>query len=65
MAGSRAICDSRSRLNRIIYIAIALLAVAPAVRATTLPQFQVGLNGGYRMGGSLEDQATGDDRRPR
>ena len=62
MAGSQAICDSRSRLNHIIYVVIALLAVAPAVRADDMPQFQVGLNGGYRMGGSLEDEATGDDR---
>jgi hypothetical protein len=62
MAGSRAVCDSRSRLNRTNFIAIALLAVAPAVRADEMPQFQVGLNGGYRMGGSLEDQETGENR---
>jgi hypothetical protein len=49
-------------LNRTFFIAIALLAVAPAVRAEDMPQFQVGLNGGYRMGGSLEDEETGDNR---
>jgi len=56
------VCDSRSRLERTIFIAIALLAVAPAVRAEDMTQFQVGLNGGYRVGGSLEDEVTGDDR---
>ena len=62
MAGSRAVCDSRSRLNRTVFIAIALLTVAPSVRADDLPQFQVGLNGGYRVGGSLEDEQTGANR---
>ncbi len=41
---------------------IALLAAAPAVRAEELPLFQVGLHGGYRVGGSLEDQETGANR---
>jgi hypothetical protein len=49
-------------LKRTIFIAIALLTVAPAVRAEDMTQFQVGLNGGYRVGGSLEDEVTGDDR---
>jgi opacity protein-like surface antigen len=49
-------------LNRTTLILIALLAAAPIARADDLPQFQVGLNGGYRMGGSLEDQETGEDR---
>lgn len=62
MAGSQAVCDSRGHLNRTVFTAIALLAVAPGVRADDLPQFQVGLSGGYRMGGSLEDEETGDDR---
>ena len=62
MAGQRAVCDSLCRLNHAILFAAALLAVAPAARAETLTQFQVGLNGGYRVGGSLEDEATGDDR---
>ena len=55
-------CDSQCRLNRTIFIAIALLAFAPAAHAEDMTQFQVGLNGGYRMGGSLEDEVTGDDR---
>ena len=49
-------------MNRTTLILIALLAAAPIARADDLPQFQVGLNGGYRMGGSLEDQETGEDR---
>lgn len=49
-------------MNRTTLILIALLAAAPIARADVLPQFQVGLNGGYRMGGSLEDQETGEDR---
>jgi opacity protein-like surface antigen len=62
MAGSGAVCDSLGRPMRTIFIAIALFALAPAVRAEDMPQFQVGLNGGYRMGGSLEDEETAEDR---
>jgi hypothetical protein len=40
----------------------ALLLAAPAARAEAPTMFQVGLLGGYRTGGSLEDRETGDDR---
>jgi hypothetical protein len=41
---------------------MALFLAAPMARADGLPLFQVGLHGGYRAGGSLEDAETGDDR---
>jgi opacity protein-like surface antigen len=44
------------------FIAVTLLLAATAVAADELPLFQAGINGGYRVGGSLEDQATGEDR---
>lgn len=44
------------------FIAVTLLLAATAVAANELPLFQAGINGGYRVGGSLEDQATGEDR---
>jgi opacity protein-like surface antigen len=49
-------------LNRITLAALSLLLAAPAARADELPLFQVGLHGGYRIGGSLEDVDTGEDR---
>jgi opacity protein-like surface antigen len=42
--------------------AVVVCLAAPAAQADELPLFQAGLHGGYRVGGSLEDQATGDDR---
>jgi hypothetical protein len=42
--------------------ALALLFAASAATAEPLPAFQVGLNGGYRMGGSFEDQDSGANR---
>ena len=44
------------------FIVVTLLLAATAVAADELPLFQAGINGGYRVGGSLEDQATGEDR---
>ena len=49
-------------MNRALLAAAALCFAAPVALADELPLFQAGLHGGYRMGGSLEDQATGDDR---
>jgi hypothetical protein len=45
-----------------ILLASALLLAASAAQADELPTFQVGLNGGYRMGGSFEDHDTGANR---
>ena len=44
------------------FIAVAWLLAASAVGADELPLFQAAIHGGYRVGGSLEDQATGEDR---
>jgi opacity protein-like surface antigen len=50
-------------MNRALLAATAALCfAASAARADEAPLFQAGLHGGYRVGGSLEDQATGDDR---
>jgi opacity protein-like surface antigen len=49
-------------MNRVVPAAAALWLVASAAQADELPLFQAGLYGGYRVGGSLEDQDTGDDR---
>lgn len=49
-------------MNRTILLAGALLLAVPAARADKLPTFQVGLNGGYRTGGSFEDQETAASR---
>jgi opacity protein-like surface antigen len=46
---------------RALLIAGALLAASSAA-ADEAPRFQVALHGGYRAGGSLEDDASGDDR---
>ncbi len=43
------------------FILVGLLA-APLAAADELPLFQVGLHGGFRMGGGLEDGDTGADR---
>jgi opacity protein-like surface antigen len=50
-------------MNRALLAAsTALWLAATGARADDLPLFQTGLYGGYRVGGSLEDQDTGDDR---
>ncbi len=50
-------------MNRALLAASAALwLAATGARADDLPLFQAGLYGGYRVGGSLEDQDTGDDR---
>jgi hypothetical protein len=49
-------------LNRTIPIAAILSLAVPAALADELPIFQTALHGGYRVGGSLEDQDTGEDR---
>jgi len=49
-------------MNRLTLIALSLALAAPTLRADELPLFQVGLHGGYRTGGSLEDADTGADR---
>lgn len=45
-------------MNRPILLVAALLLAASAAHAEPLPTFQMGLNAGYRMGGSFEDQDT-------
>ncbi len=49
-------------MSRLTLIAICLALAMPAVRADERPLIQVGLHGGYRTGGSLEDADTGEDR---
>ena len=49
-------------MKPILLGALALFLAASAANAEPLPAFQVGLNGGYRMGGSFEDQDTGANR---
>lgn len=49
-------------MKRSILLGTALLLAASAAQADELTTFQVGLNGGYRMGGSFEDQDTGASR---
>lgn len=56
------LCDSLCRLDRALLIALACLAAVPSARADELPLFQAGFHGGYRMGGNLEDQDSGEDR---
>jgi Outer membrane protein beta-barrel domain len=58
---ARRLCDIRG-VKRAIAGLLAAFAVVPFAAADELPQFQVGLHGGYRAGGSLEDEASGDDR---
>lgn len=49
-------------MNRAVPLAVAIFLAALQAAADELPVFQAGLHGGYRVGGSLEDQDTGDDR---
>jgi opacity protein-like surface antigen len=49
-------------LKRIVSIAALCLLAATPAQAAELPLVQAGLHGGYRVGGSLEDQATEEDR---
>jgi len=49
-------------MKRSILLGTALLLAASVAQAEELTTFQVGLNGGYRMGGSFEDQDTGANR---
>jgi opacity protein-like surface antigen len=56
------VCDSRFRMNRPFLAVATLLLAASAAQADELPAFQVGLNGGYRVGGSFEDQDTAASR---
>lgn len=50
-------------MNRALFAAAAALCLAaPGARADDTSLFQAGLYGGYRMGGSLEDLETGEDR---
>jgi len=62
MACLRLVCDSPRRLKPSIILATGLFVGAPAAYPDELPLFQLGLHGGYRAGGSLEDTETGDDR---
>ncbi len=45
-----------------IALLLAGLLASPLAAADELPLFQVGLHGGYRMGGGLEDGESGADR---
>ncbi|MBM4219143.1 MAG: hypothetical protein FJ171_05815 [Gammaproteobacteria bacterium] len=49
-------------MNPSFALLLAGLLAAPLAAADQLPLFQVGMNGGYRMGGGLEDSDTGADR---
>jgi hypothetical protein len=49
-------------MKHVLLPALALLLATSAAQADTLPTFQTGLNGGYRMGGSFEDQDTAANR---
>jgi opacity protein-like surface antigen len=49
-------------MKHVIALFVAGLLAAPLAAADELPLFQVGLHGGYRMGGGLEDSDTGEDR---
>lgn len=62
MAARRALCDSHGRMKHLTATLLAGLLAAPLAAAEELPTFQVGLHGGYRMGGGLEDGDTGADR---
>lgn len=50
------------RLFRALLAGSALLLAALPVRADKPSPFQVALHAGYRVGGSLEDETTGEDR---
>jgi len=62
MAQVFGLCDSHRRMKRTWLPAAALLFATSIAHAETLPAFQVGLNGGYRMGGRFEDQDTAANR---
>ena len=49
-------------MKHVIALFVAGLLAAPLAAADELPLFQIGLHGGYRMGGGLEDSDTGEDR---
>jgi opacity protein-like surface antigen len=49
-------------MKHVIALFVTGLLAAPLAAADELPLFQVGLHGGYRMGGGLEDSDTGEDR---
>lgn len=49
-------------MRRIVFIAAFVAVASPLARAVEAPQFQVAAHGGYRVGGSMEDTDTGDDR---
>ncbi len=50
-------------MNRALPVTTAVLCLAAGgAHADDLPLFQAGLYGGYRVGGGLEDEATGGDR---
>ncbi len=49
-------------MKSVLLATVACCLLAPAAQAEDAPIFQAAVHGGYRMGGSLEDQATGDDR---
>jgi opacity protein-like surface antigen len=49
-------------MKHITALFVAGLLAAPLAAADELPLFQIGLLGGYRMGGGLEDGDTGADR---
>jgi hypothetical protein len=49
-------------MNGRLTVALLLALAAGAVGAEEPPWVQAALHGGYRMGGSLEDAETGDDR---
>jgi len=50
------------RLHRALLIGSALLLAALPARAEESSPFQAALHAGYRAGGSLEDDTTGEDR---
>lgn len=50
------------RLGRALFVGSALLLAALPAGAEEPSPFQVALHGGYRVGGSLEDETTDEDR---
>lgn len=49
-------------MKHLKFLLLAGLLAAPLAAADELPLFQVGLHGGYRLGGGLEDSDTGANR---
>jgi len=49
-------------MNSAVVIGLALLFAAPTAGADELPRFQAALHSGYRVGGSLEDRTSNEDR---